>query len=256
LFWGREVTARKRAAAPSLRTIQARIRSFGKQTAAKSAAAFHKTRPGEYAEGLVFLGLNAATMRALAHEFRELPLDIVERLLRSPSFDERAVALLVMVHQMDDTDIAKRKRVFDLYLSKTRYVNSWGLVDCSAPGIVGRYLENRNRAVLDRLAKSKSLWERRIAIVATQWLIRRGQLDDPLRIAELLLGDREDLIHKAAGWMLREVGKRDQPRLERFLRKHLSELPRTTLRYAIERFPEPLRRAYLTGKLAGAKRVE
>jgi len=128
-------------------------------------------------------------------------------------------------------------------------VNSWGLVDCSAPGIVGPHLESRSRSILDKLARSNNLWERRISIVATQWFIRRGQFDDTLRIARRLLGDREDLIHKATGWMLREVGKRDQPLLERFLRDHLSELPRTTLRYAIERFPEGLRQAYLRGTL-------
>jgi 3-methyladenine DNA glycosylase AlkD len=215
----------------------------------RPASAFHKTGIGEYGEGLVFIGLNAATMHALAREFRDLPLDIVEELLHSPIHDERTIALLILVHQMKRGDPAHRKQVFDLYLANTKHVNSWGLVDCSAPGIVGDYLENRSRAILDKLARSKSLWERRIAIVATQWLIRRGEFDDTLRIVEKLLNDREDLIHKACGWMLREVGKRDLSRLEAFLRQHLEKLPRTTLRYAIERFPEPLRKAYLRGEL-------
>src|SRR5262249_28874757 len=162
----------------TLRSIKSRIRSFGKPAAVRSAATFHKMGPGQYGEGLIFLGLNAATMRELALEFRDLPLDIVERLLQSPSFDDRAVALLVMVDQMGKADLVNRNQLFEIYLTNTQFVNSWGLVDCSAPGIVGRYLENRNRAVLDRLSKSKSLWERRIAIVATQWLIRRGQFDD------------------------------------------------------------------------------
>jgi 3-methyladenine DNA glycosylase AlkD len=239
----------RRPAPNSLRAIQTRIRSFGSAGAARSAAAFHKTGPGDYAEGQVFIGLDAPTMRALAREYRELPLRIIEGLLHSPIHDERAVGLLVMVQQSLKGDAAKRKQLFDMYLVNTQFVNSWGLVDCSAPGIVGPHLENRSRAILDKLARSNNLWERRISIVATQWFIRRGQFDDTLRISRRLLGDREDLIHKAMGWMLREVGKRDQPLLERFLRDHLAELPRTTLRYAIERFPEGLRQAYLRGTL-------
>jgi len=241
LFRGREVT--------SLRAIQMRIRAHGKHRPAKSASAYHKVGPGQYGEGLIFIGLNAATMHALAGEFRDLPLATVEGLLHSPIHDERTIAALVLVRQMKRGDPARRKQVYELYLANTKHVNSWGLVDCSAPGIVGVYLEERRRSILDKLATSKSLWERRIAIVATQWLIRRGEFDDTLRIVKRLLDDREDLIHKACGWMLREVGKRDQPRLEGFLRQHLTQLPRTTLRYAIERFPAPLRKAYLLGEL-------
>jgi 3-methyladenine DNA glycosylase AlkD len=241
LLWGREVT--------SLRAIQTRIRAHGKHRPAKSASAYHKSGPGEYGEGLVFIGLNAEAMHALAREFRDLPLDIVERLLRSPIHDERTIAALILVRQMKGGDPAHRKQVYDLYLANTKHVNSWVLVDCSAPGVVGAYLEDRSRAILDKLASSKSLWERRIAIVSTQWLIRCGEFDDTLRIVKRLLNDREDLIHKACGWMLREVGKRDQQRLEGFLRQHLQILPRTTFRYAIERFPGPLRKAYLIGEL-------
>jgi 3-methyladenine DNA glycosylase AlkD len=233
----------------SLRTVQSRIRARGKHKPAKSDSRFHKTGPGEYAHGLIGIGLNAAAMHALAREFRDLPLLVVKGLLQSPIHDERIIAALILVQQMARGDAAKRKQVFELYLANLKHIDSWGLVDCSAPGVVGAYLEDRSRLILAKLAKSKSLWERRIAIVATQWLIRRAEFGDTLRIAERLLGDREDLIHKACGWMLREVGKRDQPRLEAFLRKHLDQLPRTTLRYAIERFPEPLRKAYLRGEL-------
>jgi 3-methyladenine DNA glycosylase AlkD len=232
-----------------MRAIQSRIRAHGKHKPGKSASSFHKTGPGEYGEGLIFIGLNAATMHALAREFRDLPLDTVEELLHSPIHDERTIAALILVHQMKRGDSARRKKVYDLYLANTKHVNSWGLVDCSAPGVVGVYLEDRSRTILDKLAKSTNFWERRIAIVATQWLIRRGEVDDTLRIVERLLNDPEDLIHKACGWMLREVGKRDRPRLEAFLRQHLTKLPRTTLRYAIERFPEPLRKAYMSGEL-------
>jgi 3-methyladenine DNA glycosylase AlkD len=233
----------------SLRAVQTRIRALGKHKPAKSDSRFQKTGPGQYAEGLIGIGLNAATMRELAREYQGLPRPVVKGLLRSAIHDERIIAALILVRQMACGDLTTRKQVFDLYLANIRCVDSWGLVDCSAPGVIGAYLADRNRSILDKLAKSKRLWERRIAIVATQWLIRQGEFDDTLRIAEQLLGDREDLIHKACGWMLRGVGKRDGVRLEAFLRKYLDRLPRTTLRYAIERFPEPLRKAYLSGEL-------
>lgn len=233
----------------TLKAIQARIRSFASPAGAKAAARFHKTGPGEYADGQIFLGLDAAALKSLAREYRELPIGVIGQLLRSPTHDERGVALLVMVLQMAKGDGDARRAIYDLYLANTRFINSWSLVDCSAPGVVGAYLLDRRRTVLDKLAKSKSLWERRISIVATQTLIRRGEFDDTFRISEKLLDDREDLIHKATGWMLREVGKRDQPALERFLRRHYDRLPRTTLRYAIERFSEPLRQSFLRGNL-------
>lgn len=234
---------------PTFKAVQARIRSFASPARAQAAARFHKTGPGEYAEGQLFLGLDAATLRLLAREFRELPISVITNLLRSPTHDERTVALLVMVLRMTKGDAETRQAIYDLYLSSTKFIDSWALVDCSAPGVVGAFLLGRKRTALDKLAKSKSLWERRIAIVSTQTLIRNGEFDDTFRIAERLLDDREDLIHKATGWMLREAGKRDQTALERFLRQHYDRLPRTTLRYAIERFPETTRRAYLRGEL-------
>lgn len=230
---------------PTLKVVRSRIQSFASPEGAKAAARFHKTGPGEYAEGQIFLGLDAPTLRSLAKEHRDLPISTVAGLLRSRTHDERTVAALIMVLQMAKGDAAARQAVYDLYLSHTRFIDSWSLVDCSAPGVVGEYLRDRSRSALDRLAKSKSLWERRIAIVATQTLIRCGEFEDTFRIAERLLDDREDLIHKATGWMLREVGQRDQPALERFLRRHYDRIPRTTLRYAIERFPEPLRQSFL-----------
>jgi hypothetical protein len=151
----------------------ARIRAHGKHKPAKAAASFHKTGPGEYGEGLVFIGLNAATIHALSRELRDLPLDTVVKLLHSPIHDERTIALLVMVRQVAKGDSALRKRIFDSYLANTKHVNSWGLVDCSAPGIVGAYLEDQSRAVLDKLAKSKVLWERRIAILAREHPVHR-----------------------------------------------------------------------------------
>ena len=154
---------------------------------------------------------------------------------------------MILVGQFEKGDDATRKSIYDLYLANTRHINNWDLVDLSAPQIVGGYLENRSRKPLDRLAKSASLWERRISILATHWFIRHGDFADTLRIAEKLLGDKEDLIHKAVGWMLREVGKRDVAVLEEFLGEHCRVMPRTMLRYAIERFPEEKRREYLNG---------
>jgi 3-methyladenine DNA glycosylase AlkD len=188
-------------------------------------------------------------MRSLAKEYKELPLEHLVVLLRSEVHEDRLLALLILVHRAQRGDDSERKQIYNLYLAHTRFVNNWDLVDASAPTIVGGYLLDRSRNPLDRLARSKSVWERRISIIATAWFIRLGQVEDTLRIAERLLGDKEDLIHKAAGWMLREVGKRDQVVLETFLKKHAQIMPRTMLRYAIERFPEPQRKAILRGEL-------
>ncbi len=227
--------------------IQDRLRALGNPQAAAFAARYFKTGPGQYGEGDVFLGLRAPVMHALAKEYRALPLDQVVELLRSTVHEDRLLALLIMVRQAAKGDAAVRKGIYDLYMAHTRFVNNWDLVDASAPTIVGSHLADRSRKPLDRLAGSKCLWERRISIIATMYFIRRGEFQATLRIAERLLGDREDLIHKAAGWALREVGKRDQPILEAFLDRHARIMPRTMLRYAVERFPEEKRNAYLTG---------
>jgi 3-methyladenine DNA glycosylase AlkD len=228
--------------------IQSRLRALGSPEAAAFAARYFKTGPGGYGEGDIFLGLRTPVMRSLAKEFKSLPLEHLVVLLRSEVHEDRLLALLILVHQANRGDDSGRKRIYDLYLSHTRYVNNWDLVDASAPSIVGGYLLDRSRKPLDRLSRSKSLWERRISIIATAWFIRLGQFGDTLRIAERLLEDKEDLIHKATGWMLREVGKRDQPVLESFLNKNAQIMPRIMLRYAIERFPEPQRKAILKGE--------
>ena len=227
--------------------LQARLHALADPERAKASARFFKTGPGESGEGLRFLGLGAASLRGLAKEFRALALPQVEIVLRSDWHDERGVALLIMALQFPKADAKTQKALYDCYLANTQYVNSWALVDCSAPHIVGAYLWERSRRPLDRLAKSKSLWERRIAMVATQHFIRKGDFADTLRLATLLLKDDEDLIHKAAGWMLREVGDRDTAELEAFLKRHYHAMPRTMLRYAIEKFPDKKRKAYLAG---------
>jgi 3-methyladenine DNA glycosylase AlkD len=221
--------------------IQDCLRALGNPEAAAFAARYFKTGPGQYGAGDVFLGLRAPVMHALAKEHKTLALDQAVELLRSAVHEDRLLALLILVRQASKADSSARKEIYDLYMAHTRFINNWDLVDASAPTIVGGHLMDRSRKPLDRLAGSRVLWERRISIIATLHFIRRGDFADTLRIAERLLGDQEDLIHKAAGWMLREVGKRDQPTLERFLRQHVRIMPRTMLRYAIERFPEETR---------------
>jgi 3-methyladenine DNA glycosylase AlkD len=229
--------------------LHARLMTLGNPARAESSSRFFKTGPGESGEGLKFLGLDAATLRALAREFQALPLADVAFALDSEWHDERAVALLILVRQYPKADAPAQKAIYDCYLANTANVNSWALVDCSAPHIVGAHLWQRSRKPLDRLAKSKGLWERRIAMVATQHFIRKGDFADTLRIARALLRDDEDLIHKAAGWMLREVGDRDLRELEAFLKEHCRTMPRTMLRYAIEKLPQSKRKAYLAGKV-------
>jgi 3-methyladenine DNA glycosylase AlkD len=227
-----------------------RLLTLGDPAAADSARRFFKTGPDGLPGGDQFIGVRAAPLRKLAREFRSLPLDQAEVLLHSEIHEARSLALAIMVETVARADDATRKRVYDLYLNNTRHVNAWDLVDLSARDIVGAYLNDRSRRPLYRLAKSESLWERRIAIVATHHFIRGGDFADTLAIAALLLGDREDLIHKAVGWMLREVGERDRAALEDFLRKHHPAMPRTSLRYAIEHFADAERRAYLKGAIS------
>jgi 3-methyladenine DNA glycosylase AlkD len=226
--------------------LQTRLRSLGSPRDAAFLARFFKTGPGEYGEGDVFIGVRVPTIRKVAKEFRALPLPELQCLLHSPIHEERLAALVILVMQAAKRDADARRQIYNLYLANTRYVNNWDLVDISAPHLVGAYLEDHSRKPLYRLAASSWLWDRRISILATFHFIRQGDFGDTLRIAEKLLSDNEDLIHKAVGWMLREVGKRDRDALERFLQKHRRAMPRTMLRYAVERFPERKRRAYLT----------
>ena len=225
-----------------------KLKSLASAEVAKSAARFFKTGPGQYAEGDTFIGIKVPILRTVSREFRTMPLGEIESLLQSPIHEERHVALMILVLQVAKSDDAQRKAAFDLYLRNTQFVNNWDLVDCSAPQIVGGFLMNRSRKPLLELAKSSSLWERRIAIVSTQHFIRHGDLGETLTISQKLLKDKEDLIHKAAGWMLREVGKKDQAVLEGFLDRHGTAMPRTMLRYAIERFIPARRQAYLVAK--------
>lgn len=208
---------------------------------------FFKTGPGEYGEGDRFRGIRVPVLRKLARKYRQLPLAEAIELLRSAFHEDRLLALFVLMDHYSQGDDAIRSKIHHLYLEHTTFVNNWDLVDASAPHLVGHYLRERDRSTLTRLAASPVLWERRIAIIATLAFIKEGNFDETLRIARLLLRDPEDLIHKAVGWMLREVGKREMTLVEAFLRAHHREMPRTMLRYAIEKFPETKRQAYLKG---------
>jgi len=233
----------------SLTAIRAGLRRLGKPEDAEVLQRFFKTGPGEYGEGDVFIGIRMPVLRKLAREYEQLPVRQAVALLRSTRHEERMLALLVLVRIFHRSDRAGKKRVYDLYLENTQYINNWDLVDLSAEHIVGAYLWERSRAPLRRLAKSSDLWERRIAILATFHFIKQDEFEEALRVAEMLLNDEHDLIHKAVGWMLREIGKRDGDVERRFLKAHYRGMPRTMLRYAIERFPEPERQRYLKGSV-------
>ena len=227
--------------------ITKQLKALGNKTAAEHAQRFFKTGPGQYGEGDLFLGIRVPVLHQVAKEHCDIALDDADELLQSPLHEVRLLALFIMVLQYEAG--RNRTAVCRAYLANTHRINNWDLVDGSAADIVGAHLFERERTPLIKLAKSKRLWERRIAIIATFYFIRRNQFDDTLAIADFLLNDKEDLVHKAVGWMLREVGKRDLKVEEGFLIPRYKQMPRTMLRYAIERFPEPKRRAYLHGRL-------
>ena len=233
----------------NLKALRREIRALGSAERAKHSLRFFRTGPGEYGEGDKFLGLTVPEMRAIAKRYRDLDHDQVLELLQSDWHEDRVVALLLLVDGYKRGDDTRRRRIHRAYLANTRRINNWDLVDMSAASLVGGHLDAAEISLLVKLARSKDLWERRIAIVATFHFIKRGEPAPTLRISEMLLGDKHDLIHKAVGWMLREVGKKDRKVLDAFLAEHYREMPRTMLRYAIERHPELIRRRYLEGTI-------
>lgn len=222
---------------------------MGDEKKAEILQRFFKTGPGEYGEGDRFLGVKVPDLRALAKTHGGAPLSTVKGFLKSPIHEERLLALLILTRKFCRGSEGEKERVYGFYLKSTRYINNWDLVDLTARNIVGEFLLDRDKTVLYALAKSESLWERRISVVATSAFIKRERYSHTLKIAGMLLNDDEDLIHKAVGWMLREVGKRDLPAEEGFLKRHYRKMPRTMLRYAIERFPESKRQRYLKGTI-------
>ncbi len=223
------------------------LRKLADPDKARILLRFFKTGPGEYGAGDRFLGVTVPGCRRVAKRARGLHASELEKLLQSPWHEERAVALFILLAAFERGDERERRRIYRLYRKNLERVNNWDLVDASAPTIVGGYLEDKDREPLYRWASSRNLWERRIAILATLRYIKNGDFEDTLAIARILRDDEEDLIHKAVGWMLREVGNRDRKAEEGFLRAHHRKMPRTMLRYAIEKFPENVRRAYLKG---------
>jgi 3-methyladenine DNA glycosylase AlkD len=233
----------------SVQEIRARLRKLGDKERAKNSQWFFKTGPGEYGEGDRFLGIKVPELRKLAKNYQAIPLTEVIQILRSPIHEERLLALFILVRAFAKGDERFKETIYHLYLQNTRYINNWDLVDTSAEHIVGAFLKDKSKKPLSDLARSRNLWERRIAIMATFHFLKEGKFTETLKIAGMLLSDKEDLIHKAVGWMLREVGKSHLATEEYFLKKHYKKMPRTMLRYAIERFPEAKRQRYLKGKI-------
>ena len=227
--------------------IRRELRALADPEDAKGMQRYFKTGPGEYGEGDRFLGVSVPALRRLARAHRDATLAAIRSLLRSKWHEERALALLILVERYRRADQGGREEIFRLYLSHTRHINNWDLVDCSAEYVVGAHLDSDDIALLAKLAKSASVWERRIAILSTRRWIKEGTFGPALTIAKMLLDDTHDLIHKASGWMLREVADRNRASAEAFLRRHSGKMPRTMLRYAIEKYPEALRQRYLRG---------
>jgi 3-methyladenine DNA glycosylase AlkD len=227
--------------------LRAAIRSHANPRDALILQRFFKTGPGEYGEGDIFIGVKVPQTRAVAKAFRAAPLKEIINLLKSQIHEERLLALILLVEKYAAADEKTQEVIFTAYLRNIRYINNWDLVDISAPQIVGGHFMTRDRSILRRLATSRNLWERRIGVLATFRFIKESDFTDALAISEILLNDGHDLIHKAVGWMLREIGKRDMTVLEGFLVSRYKTMPRTMLRYTIERFSEKKRQGYLKG---------
>ncbi len=213
---------------------------------------FFKTGPGQYGEGDIFIGLRVPLVRQIAKKYQQLPQNEIEKLLESPIHEHRLAALIIMTNRAKRAEPLEQKQLYDLYLRRTDRINNWDLVDVSSKDVVGGYLVDKPRRPLYKLAQSKDLWERRIAIISTAKFIGLGQLDDTFAIAEHLLDDQHDLMHKAVGWMLREAGKKDEVRLKEFLDKHAAMMPRTMLRYSLERLHPKDRAHYMEQKSVSA----
>ena len=243
-----------------LKQLRKDLRKLANPKKANILQSFFKTGKGEYGEGDIFLGITVPEQRKVAVRYN-LPAGKVEtldfrniqKLLNSKIHEERLVALLILVEQYKKVDEANKNKIFDFYLKNTKRINNWDLVDLSAPKIVGRHLLDKDRSILYKFARSANLWERRIAILATFWFINKLQFSDALKIGEILIKDKHDLIHKAVGWMLREIGKRNQKVEEDFLKKFYKIMPRTMLRYAIERFSEDKRKFFLDKSHSGKR---
>lgn len=233
----------------SLKDIRKVIKNEKNPVQAGVLRRFFKTGKGQYGEGDVFYGIKVPVQRRIVKSFNKLAIDDIKELIKSKVHEERLIAILILVEQFKSGDENLKKIIYKTYLDNRKYINNWDLVDLSAPNIVGDYLLNRDRKILYQFAKSNDLWEKRIAMLSTFTFIRNNLFNDSLKIAEILLNDEHDLIHKAVGWMLREIGKRDIKTEEGFLRERYKIMPRTMLRYSIEKFPENKRKSYLNNKI-------
>lgn len=231
-----------------LLVLERQVKKHSNPELAQFLKRFFKTGKGEYAEGDVFAGIKVPVSREIAKKFKDLTLEDLSVLIKSKIHEERLIALLILVDKMKKVDEKEQEKIYRVYLKNLKYVNNWDLVDLSAHKIIGEHLYDKDRKILFKLAKG-NLWERRIAIISTFNFIKKRDYKTTLRISGMLLKDEHDLIHKAVGWMLREIGKRDLNAIESFLKQHYKTMPRTMLRYAIEKFPEKKRKAYLNGSI-------
>jgi len=229
--------------------IEKSFKKLGNKTIAAHSMRFFKTGKGEYGEGDLFLGIRVPVIRKQIKIYSDLTINEAVDLLKSPYHEIRLFSVLLLVDKYKKADIKEKKSIYQIYLKNIKYINNWDIVDSSASSIVGDFLLNRDKSKLYQLANSKNLWQRRIAIIASFHFIKHHQYDDSLKLATVLLHDKEDLVHKAVGWMLREIGNRNLNIEEEFLKAHYREMPRTMLRYAIEKFPETKRKAYLNAKV-------
>ena len=231
-----------------LNQIKKELKQLSNPKKARILSRFFKTGKGEYGEGDIFLGIPVPEQRKVAKKHIDISFADLQELLNSKFHEYRLTGMLILVFKYEKTDIPGKNKIFRFYLNNTKNINNWDLVDLSAPKIIGDYLINKNRSILFELAKSNNLWEKRIAILSTLRFIKNNDFEDAISISKALLNDEHDLIHKAVGWMLREIGKRDQEKEEEFLRKYYGQMPRTMLRYAIEKFSENKRKKYLSKK--------
>jgi len=231
------------------KNIQTELKLLGNKEYAARLQKYFKTGKGEYGEGDKFLGIQVPVIRKIAKKYRKISIDEASEFLKSQFHEERLFSLIVLVNLFKKVNDKDKKNIYTVYLNNTKFINNWDLVDATAGHIVGAYLLTRDKKPIYMLAKSKNLWERRISIMSTSYFINYHKFVDTLNIAEILLADEEDLIQKAVGWMLREIGKRDFKLEERFLGKYYKNMPRTMLRYAIEKFPDKKRKSYLNGEL-------
>jgi 3-methyladenine DNA glycosylase AlkD len=239
----------------TIAALKRELKAAGTPERAAGAARYFKTGKGEYGEGDLFLGVTASVLHAVAKRYKTLHLTELEKLLAAREHEVRSAALLILVAQYKKGDEVLRRQILNLYLRNTQHINNWDLVDCSCREIVGVHLMTGSRRLLAKLGRSNSLWERRISMVSTMALVWEGDIEDALRVAEMLLDDRHDLIHKATGWVLREVGDVDRAALVDFLQRHYERVPRTALRYAIEHFSAEERKKILAGEFGNQRAI-